>query len=303
MMTCDQPRLKDILFKAIGDETGIAGVPVQIVTRRMKEQFTSLDMSCDDNDINRVIQRALDAWEIDKTLDEVSDQMMREANQPVGSGFIWHLKVLTKERSEIYKSLKPEAKALIRLLREQNSPGHCGEIQKDVAIKELTEQGFSEDDLRHISAPDIIEEFYGDGGSYELVKEYQKTEEYKQWLEEAEEKAWQKEMRRYRFTEECETTDPIHGHLDRLGEKQSEDLEALEMKRETMDEVEYLRKKKAIETKDAVEEAQWKQIIEMVYKLPFDTLIDLRKLLWKELPTPDVVLDFLEKKSNMKEVS
>jgi hypothetical protein len=38
----------------------------------------------------------------------------------------------------------------------------------------------------------------------------------------------------------------------------------------------------------------------MIYELPFDILIDLRNLLWKELPTPEFVLEFLEKKSKEK---
>ena len=303
-MSCDKSKLKEIMFRAISDETGIAGVPVQIVVRRMKKQIIALDMSCNDKDVNRTIQRALDAWEIDKTLDEASYEMMRDIGLPERSEFIWHLKILSEEKRAFYKSLKPAAKALIRLLREQDDPEHRGEILKNLAIRKLTAQGFSETDLKHIRAPDIIEEFYGspvEAGSYELVKEYEKTDEYKQWQEEMEEKSFQKMIRRYRFTEECETTDPIYGRLDQLAEQQGEDLEALEMKKATMDEDEYLRRKRAIETRDADEETKWNQIIEMVYKLPFDTLIELRKMLWKELPTPEVVLDFLDKKSKEKE--
>ena len=75
------------------------------------------------------------------------------------------------------------------------------------------------------------------------------------------------------------------------------------MKNEYMDDVEYLRQKEKIEKRDVDEETKWKQIIEMVYKLPFDTLIDLRKMLWKKLPTPEHVLDFLDKKSKEKEGS
>ena len=70
-----------------------------------------------------------------------------------------------------------------------------------------------------------------------------------------------------------------------------------------MDEDKYLRKKKEIETRDADEEAKWKQIIEMIYELPFDILIDLRNLLWKGLPSPEFVLGFLEKKSKEKKGS
>jgi hypothetical protein len=117
------------------------------------------------------------------------------------------------------------------------------------------------------------------------------------------EKSIEKEMRRYRFTKECETTDPIHGLLDEIAEKRWHSLEVLENKREKMDEEGYLRKKRNIEKRGGDEEAKWNQIIEMVYKLPFDTLIDLRNLLWKELPTPEFVLEFLDKKSREKKDS
>ncbi|TFG32418.1 hypothetical protein EU528_03665 [Candidatus Thorarchaeota archaeon] len=128
------------------------------------------------------------------------------------------------------------------------------------------------------------------------MPEYKKTEEYKKWHEEMEEESFEREARRYRFTEECETNDPIYGRLDHLAEQQGKDLHALEIMKGTMDEDEYLHKKKAIEMRDADEEAKWKHIIQMVYELPFDTLIDLRKLLWKELPTHEFVLEFLENK-------
>ncbi|MHA1389908.1 MAG: hypothetical protein ACTSR9_15880 [Candidatus Thorarchaeota archaeon] len=115
-----------------------------------------------------------------------------------------------------------------------------------------------------------------------------------------EEESFEREARKYRFTEECETNDPIYGRLDHLAEQQGKDLHALKIMKGTMDEDEYLRKKKEIETRDADEEAKWKQIIQMVYELPFDTLIDLRNLLWKGLPTPEFVLEFLEQKSKRK---
>lgn len=107
-------------------------------------------------------------------------------------------------------------------------------------------------------------------------------------------------MRKYRFTEEIETIDPIYGRLDQLAEQQAEDLDALEMIRNTMDEVEYLLQRKTIEMRDDDEEAKWKQIIMMVYELPFDTLIDIRNLVWKELPSPESVMKFLEQKSKEK---
>jgi hypothetical protein len=105
-MSCDKSKLKEIMFRAISDETGIAGVPIQIVLRRMKEQIIALNMSCNDKDVDKVIQRALDAWEIDKTLDEVSYEMMRDIGLPERSEFIWHLKILSEEKRDFWRDSK-----------------------------------------------------------------------------------------------------------------------------------------------------------------------------------------------------
>ena len=58
-----------------------------------------------------------------------------------------------------------------------------------------------------------------------------------------------------------------------------------------------------IATMVSAEEAKWNQIIEMIYKLPFDTLIELRNMLWEKMPSPGVVLKFLDKKSKEKKDS
>jgi hypothetical protein len=49
--------------------------------------------------------------------------------------------------------------------------------------------------------------------------------------------------------------------------------------------------------------AKRSQIHEMVYKNSFDMLIELRKMLWEKLPSPESVLEFLDKKSKEKKDS
>ena len=304
-MNCNNVKLKELMIESLNDETGIAGVPIVVVESRMQERIMAEGLQCGLSQIRKIIQRALDDWEIDKTTDELDYSKMRELGLPVQSGFTWHLKILPPEKIALYKSLRPEVKALIQLLREQNDPENLGVMPVNEATKRLVAQGFSEDDAKKIYAKDIIEDFgtsWGDNREwcYGLVREYEKTEEYKQWREEMEAESFEREARKYRFTEECETNDPIYGRLDQIAEQQGIDLDALEMKRNTMDEDEYLRRRKAIETRDVDEEAKWKQIIQMVYELPFDTLIDLRNLLWKGLPSPEYVMEFLEEKSKEK---
>ncbi len=299
-MTIDE-KLWTILLDAIKDEVIVAGVPISIVETRVEEKAVAEGISVDKSQIDLMIQKGLDEWLIDKTPEELTGKIMREIGIPFESGFIWHLKILTPEKTKFYKSLKPEAKALIRLLREQNDPRRMGILPREIAAQKLEQLGFT-GDLTNIDVKDTIETFGSSWGDdlhvwcYGLMREYEKTEEYKKWREEMEEESFEREARRYRFTEEIETIDPIYGRLDQLAERQGEDLDALEINRNTMDESEYLRKQKEIETRDAIEETQWKQIIMMVYELPFDTLIDIRNLVWKELPTPEFVLEFLEKK-------
>ncbi|MHA1287935.1 MAG: hypothetical protein ACTSW8_10475 [Candidatus Thorarchaeota archaeon] len=303
-MTIDE-RIWSILIDVIQDDTSVAGLPVSVVEKRVQEQAAAEGIDANKSMIDLLIQIGLDEWLIDKTPDELLPKRIEELGIPYESGFVWHLKILTPEKTELYKSLKPEEKALIRLLREQSDSRRMGILPREIAAQKLEEQGFS-GDLMKLYVKDTIDEFMTSWGDdlnvwcYGLVPEYKKTEEYKKWHEETIDRAVEKEMHKYRFTEECETHDPIYGRLDHLAEQQGIDLDKLEMKRNSMDEDEYLRQREAIETRDADEESKWKQIIEMVYELPFDTLIDLRNLLWKGLPSPESVIEFLKEKSKEK---
>ncbi len=299
MMNCDEAKLKEIIIEAIRDETGIAGVPVEVAEKRVLKKSKDVGMDCGLNQIRNLIRRLLDDWEIDKTIDELDVGRMKELGLPEVSGFTWHLKVLAPEKTEFYQSLKPKTKALIRLLREQNDPQRLGVMPKEEAIKLLTEQGF-QNSLEFIFARDTIEDFATIWGGksnvwcYGLVKEYEKTEEYIQWHEEMMEKAAEREAFRYRRSEEFEITDPICARLEQLAERREEDLERLSMKRRKMRKGDYLLKKTAIETRDEEEEKRWNEIIDAVYSLSFDDLIALQKLfLGKELPHFEEVRKFL----------
>ncbi|TET08850.1 MAG: hypothetical protein E3J86_09820 [Candidatus Thorarchaeota archaeon] len=299
MMTCDESKLKEILLEAISDETGIAGVPIQILERRMQEQISELKMNCDANDITRVIQSTLDEWAIDKTLDEVSYEMMREIGLPEKSEFIWHLKALSKEKTEFYKSLRPAAKALIRLLRGQNDSENRGEIPRDIAIKKLAEQGLSEDELRYVHADDTIEDFYTSWGdeshvrTYGLVKEYAKTEEYKQWQEECEQRWMEKEARYMHLLEEEEVTQHIYTHIEELYDQQMLAVDKLWSRKDRMEESTWLAKKEKIEHRDDEEIKQWKKVIRDVANLTFDDLREIQKMFKDGLPPIENALRFL----------
>jgi hypothetical protein len=292
-------RLWKILIDTIGDETGLAGVPLDVVLRRVKKHAQAADIDVNEAEIQSLIQQGLDEWVIDKTIDELTYQKMRELGLPEESGFIWHLKLPTPEKTEFYRQLRPEARALIRLLREQNDPRSMGIMPRDEAIKNLKEQGFT-DDLKYIYAEDTIEDFIanwiGDGNvwCYGLVQEYEKTEEFKKWQEEVTNKAIEREAMRHRRSEEFEITDPIYGHLDNLVMKRQEDLDELSRQGESMSDQDFLLKKVIIEDRDKEEERKWNEVINAVYTLTFDDLIDFQKLfLGKPLPSLDEAFSFL----------
>ena len=161
-MTTDE-RLWTVLLDAIRDEIVVAGVPVSIVEKRVEEMAAAEGLVVDKSNIDLMIKKGLDEWLIDKTPDELFEKKMREFDIPFDSGFIWHLKILTPEKTEFYKALKPEAKALIRLLREQNDSRQMGILPREIAAQKLEEQGFS-GDLTHIYVEDTIETFMTNWG-------------------------------------------------------------------------------------------------------------------------------------------
>ncbi|MGQ4912224.1 MAG: hypothetical protein ACP6KW_08665 [Candidatus Thorarchaeota archaeon] len=307
-MSPENDSISQAVIESLHDETGIAGVPVKVVEQRVLQRFLEEGEEVSIQQIRAAIRELLDNWVIDKTVDELDYKVKNELGLPQDEAFTWHLKLLTEDQSDYLRALRPEAKALIKLLREQNDTNWLGVMPKREAVEKLAQQGFK-GDLEYIHAEDMIEDFMTswDGNSsvwcYGLVREHHKTDEYKQWHEEMMRKSSEKEAMRYRFTEECETTDPIHGRLDELAEKRGEDLERLELRKDEMSREEYLQRKRAIEERDAEEEEKWNRVIELVPTLPFDVLIDLRNLLWEGVPPPDDVLTFLDMKLSDKEDS
>jgi hypothetical protein len=298
-MNCDTEKLREIIIEAAKDETGIAGVPIVVAEKRALKKTNAVGMDCNLNQIQDIIQRLLDGWEIDKTIDELNFEELRGLGLPEVEGFTWHLKVLAPEKKEFYQSLTPRVKALIKLLREQNNPQRLGVMPKEEAVRKLREEGL-EGDLEYIHAKNVIEDFatIWDGKSmvwcYGLVKEYEKTKEFKDWQKDMFDKSAEREGLQYRKEEEYRITNPIYAYLDRLTEKQEEDLETLAQERRKMSKDDYPLKKTAIETRGEEEVNGWKRIIDAIPSLSFDDLLRLQKLFLENgLPLLDEVTKFL----------
>lgn len=299
-MECNEEKLEKLLFEILREETGVAGVPVIVVERQLIDRVTHLGLACSIEDIRRAIERALDEWLIDKTIDEIAFQKKSELGLPEESGFTWHLKVLTPEQTERYRTFRPEEQALIRLLRTQNEPKNLGRMPKEEAIEILKKQGFSQH-LDHLGQEDVIEV---SGTSinganvwcYGIVQEWYKTDDYKQSLDELSRKSMEKEIRLMRLDDEDDVTSPIYKHLDDKALKREEEMGSFWDYDEEVSQEEWDNKENELRERDAPEEAVWESIIEKVRNLSDDDLDEMRKMFRKKLPKQNKVLKILEKK-------
>ncbi|MHA1959636.1 MAG: hypothetical protein ACW99U_05365 [Candidatus Thorarchaeota archaeon] len=265
-MTCDDKVLWEILTEVTVDETGLAGVPIDYAVGRVMELTQERRLRCTTDQILALIERKLDTWEIDKTFDELSYEKLRELGLPAESGFIWHIKLLTEEKAEQYRTLRPEEQALIRLLRDQNEPNRVGEMPRSEAAEKLKALGFTEH-LERIWVEDTVDTF----GSfykgehvwfYGLVPEWKKTSEYKKWQEECSQRAMDKEMMRMRIVDESPITGPIGQWL----EEES--------------------------IPNTPEERFWKQVQTRVFTLPYEHLMRLQEVFNHKLPSKSQVIEF-----------
>ncbi|MHA2425823.1 MAG: hypothetical protein ACXAEF_13615, partial [Candidatus Thorarchaeota archaeon] len=299
-MMSDEMILNEALFDILGKATDLAGVPCAVVKREMFDYITQNNLSHSEEDVKRVINKALNDWTINKTIDELSYARLREYGLPEESGFTWHLKIMTPEETEEYRSLRPEEQALIKLLRMQNELTNLGRMPKKEAIEILTELGFS-NHLEHLGKEDIIEEFgtFIKGVNvwcYGLVQEWYKTDEYKQMQEEADQRYAEKEYRRMRSLDDSEVTQYLFGRLEELSVIEEEELFQLSRKKNEMTEEEWKQEKRSIEERNEQEENILNSFIEKVYSLSYDDLLELQKVFNGKLPPLSEVQKFFEKK-------
>jgi hypothetical protein len=222
-MDCEE-MIRQELMQILNKPVGIAGVPLVVVERDLQNYTSTHSLDCGADQILTAIQRSLDEWVIDKTVDELAERTMKELGIPLTDVFTWHLKILSDEEADEYRKLDPKGQALIRLLREQNDTKWLGEISRDEATRILAEQGF--EDPEHVYAGPNVEDFstFYKGSSesiwcYGIKREYEKTEEYQQWQEELAEKATQRELWDIRLDNEDDVTGPVYEHLEEMARR------------------------------------------------------------------------------------
>ena len=176
-----------LLVEILKKESSWAGTPLVIVRERLNDSARNHGLALDDFGVDVVIQHALDKWVVDKTIADLHPKLQKELGLPWGLP-TWHLKLMSPEETEWHRSLKPLAKATIRLLRNQNNPSILGSILTGIGRKALIDAGFADVD-RYPFVVDKVRSFMSnaDGENkwwFGLIEEHEKTEEYRQWAEE-----------------------------------------------------------------------------------------------------------------------
>ena len=196
-----------LLVEILKEKSSMAGTPLVIVRGRLNELARNHGLALGDYGVDVVIQHALDKWVVDKTIAELDLKMKKELGLPWEFP-TWHLKLLSPEETEWHRNLKPLAKAIIRLLRDQNDPRTLGSMPIEIGRKALIDAGFA-DVHKYPGVGDKVRSFmsYVDGEMqswFGLIHEFEKTEEYKQWSEEQDRRFQEKEQRYMRMVEDLE---------------------------------------------------------------------------------------------------
>jgi hypothetical protein len=193
-----------LLVEILKEKSSIAGTPLVIVRGRLNELARNHGLALGDYGVDVVIQHALDKWVVDKTIAELDLKMKKELGLPWEFP-TWHLKLLSPEETEWHRNLKPLAKAIIRLLRDQNDPRTLGSIPTEIGRKALIDVGFA-DVHKYPFVVDKVRSFmsYVDGEMqwwFGFIHEFEKTEEYEQWSEMQSQRYLEREERYQRMLE------------------------------------------------------------------------------------------------------
>ena len=184
-MKCEEKWLEERLMNLLRKRTRL---PLAIVERMLSEESSRAGVNCEMESIRRTIQKALDSWRIDKAIDRLGSDAAHVLHEDSLTP-VWHLKVLSQEKSQFYQNLEPVKQEVIRLLREANdSPETLGQIPRCVVVEILRERGY-DIDPHGIWVEDTMKEYlrrYGGGQVWwwGLLSEREKTEEFKHEEEE-----------------------------------------------------------------------------------------------------------------------
>jgi len=153
-------------------------IPKELVKKQLESRYPP-------DVIVRGITEAISDYVIDQFVDYAPGE-----GEFAHSELIWYLRILDKEDSQNLQALKPVATALLRLLYEQETPEHPGEMRVEDARAKLAEKGYAKSETKYLSVKDRVDTFCRlDTGRpeewFRVIPEYKKSAEYKAAKEES----------------------------------------------------------------------------------------------------------------------
>jgi len=154
-------------------------IPKELVKKQLETRYPP-------DEITHGITEAISDYVIDQFVDYAPGE-----GEFAHSELIWYLRILDKEEAQNLRALEPVATALLRLLYEQETPEHPGEMRVEDARAKLAEEGYAESETKYLSIGGRVATFWRlDTGQpvewFRIIPEYEKSTEYKAAREEHE---------------------------------------------------------------------------------------------------------------------
>ena len=148
------------------------------------------------------ISSLLDDFVVDLVVEYPPKDLGLSTGQPC-----WFLKLLSPSESKELSALSPLKLSFLRILQETDDESFPGEVPIDEVKAKLIAKGFPQDKVERLHIADRVERasVTSDAGlipCYMIIPEYEKTDEYKKFMEEMEIRSTEKELREMKFDEE-----------------------------------------------------------------------------------------------------
>lgn len=187
-------KMKENVLRLL-DEEEKKQLPRRTVEQKLSTKYES-------EEIGTAISSLLDDFVVDLVVEYPPKDSGLNTGRPC-----WFLKRLSEDERKELHELPPLNLSLLRILRQTDDEDFPGALPTQVVTSQLMDEGYSADDVKWLSIKGKITrvKMTSDNGLtpyYMIIPEYEKTEEYRKFQEEAEIRATEKEIREMKFDEE-----------------------------------------------------------------------------------------------------